>query len=106
MVFSPKILKENQDIFSKILSDHLNNSITMAKFRNNLKHADITPAFKKDDQLIKPNYRPHYLRYTKDIYKQIYQCFENIFEAHLWLSQRLQFSALFNIYAQKVKKSH
>ena len=57
-VIPPKILEENSDIFSKILTDDLNNSIATAKCPDNLLCADITPAFKKDDWLIKSNYRP------------------------------------------------
>ena len=54
----PKIFKENRDIFSDILSNDFNNSISKAKFPDNLKYADVTPAFKKDDRLVKSNYRP------------------------------------------------
>ena len=62
--------KENSDIFSKILTDDLNNSITTAKFPDNLKCADITPAFKKDDWLIKSNYRPISILPTSKIYEK------------------------------------
>ena len=85
----PKILKENNDIFSKILTDDLNNSTTTAKFPDNLLCADITPAFKKDDWLIKSNYRPISILptlskiYEKAVYKQIYQYFENIFSRQI-----------------------
>ena len=82
-------MKRNSDIFSKILTDDLNNSITTAKFPDNLKCADITPAFKKDDRLIKCNYRPISILptsskiYEKAVYKQIYQYFENIFSRQI-----------------------
>ena len=42
-----KILKENRNIFSDMLSNDFNNSICKAKFPDNLKYADITAAFKK-----------------------------------------------------------
>lgn len=71
----PKILKENRDIFSDILSNNLNNSICNAKFPDNLKYADITPAFKKDDRLVKSNYRPISILPTlsKDIRESVIQ---------------------------------
>ena len=53
-----KILKENRDIFSDILSNDFNNSLCKTKFSDNLKYADTTPAFKKDDRLVKSNSRP------------------------------------------------
>ena len=55
----PKILKENRDIISDILSNDFNNSICKAKFLANLKYVDILPAFKKDNRLVKSNYRPN-----------------------------------------------
>ena len=71
----PKILKENRDIFSEILYNNLNNSICNAKFPDNLKYADITPAFKKDDRLVKSNYRPISILPTlsKDIRESVIQ---------------------------------
>ena len=85
----PKILKENRDIFSDILSNDFNNSIHKAKFPDNLKYADITPAFKKADRLVKSNYRPISIlptlskTYEKVLYTQIYQYFDNILSKYL-----------------------
>ena len=43
----PQILKDNVDICTVILSSDINNCIYHSIFPNNLKHADITPTFKK-----------------------------------------------------------
>ena len=53
-----KIIKENCDIFSYKLLNDFNVSVTSGIYPNNLKHADVTPAFKKGDRLDKGNYRP------------------------------------------------
>ena len=53
-----KILKENSEIFSYILWHNFNNSLLSKVFPNNLKKADITPVFRKDEESLKNNYRP------------------------------------------------
>ena len=52
------IIKEHCDIFSKKLSFDFNTCTSLGIFPNNLKHADVTPVFKKGDRLDKSNYRP------------------------------------------------
>ena len=52
----PKVLKDNADIFTTILSSDINNCILNVIFSSNLKYADITPIFKKLEQLLKINY--------------------------------------------------
>ena len=56
---SIKILKKNSEILSYILyhNFNFNNSLFSKVFPNNLKKADITPVFKKDEQFLKNNYR-------------------------------------------------
>ena len=54
----PQILKENVDICTIVLSSDVNKSIYNGIFPNNLKHADITPTFKKNERLHKINHRP------------------------------------------------
>ena len=53
----PKLLKDSRDISSIVLSSDINKCINKGKFPDNLKKADITPAFKKGDHLLKSNYR-------------------------------------------------
>ena len=54
-----KILKEVSDICAPALNDIWDNEIiTHKNFSNNLKLADTTPVFKKEDALLLKNYRP------------------------------------------------
>ena len=95
----PKLLKDNNDICSIVLSSDINRCIHNGNFPNNLKNADITPTFKKGDRLSKCNYRPvsilptlskvyvyMYLCmyvYEKVLYRQIYEYFNRIFSKYL-----------------------
>ena len=53
-----KILKEFVDILKSPLHKLYNCSVENHEFPNNLKHALVTPLFKKDDNTDKSNYRP------------------------------------------------
>ena len=53
----PQIIKINADICSMTLVYDLNKCINNGVFPDNLKHADITPTFKKNERLRKTNYR-------------------------------------------------
>ena len=53
-----KVTKGNTDIFSNFLCDSFNNSIKLSTFPEILKHAGITPLYKKGKKDIKGNYRP------------------------------------------------
>ena len=53
-----KVLKECKDLISPFLSDIYNKSVTLSKFPNSLKLAEVTPAYKKDGTIDKKNYRP------------------------------------------------
>ena len=67
------------------LSSDFNRRIYNGIFPNNLKHADITPAFKKAKRLRKLNYRSVSILptlskvYEKLLYQQIYIYFNGIF---------------------------
>ena len=52
------IIQENYDIFVPRITSDFNNSIIHGIFPRNLKNADISPVFKKEDRLNKCNYRP------------------------------------------------
>ena len=85
----PQILKDNVDICTITLSSDFNRCIYNGIFPNNLKHADITPAFKKAERLSKINYRPVSILptlskvYEKLLYQQIYKYFNGIFSKYL-----------------------
>ena len=85
----PKILKENKEICSIILTTDVNRCMDKGEFPKNLKKADITPTFKKEDRLLKINYRPISILptfskiYEKIFYIQIYEYFNNIFSKYL-----------------------
>ena len=71
------------------LSSDANKCIYNGIFPNNLKHADITPTFKKIERLHKTNYRPISILptlskvYEKLFYNQIYNYFNGIFSRYL-----------------------
>ena len=53
-----KILKENKEIFTYILCHDFNNSLFNKVIPSSLKKADITSVNKKDEKILKNNYRP------------------------------------------------
>lgn len=53
-----KIVKDNYEFFANFLYDNFNNMITICRFPDNLKLADITPGYKNGGRLDKNNYRP------------------------------------------------
>ena len=53
-----KIIISNCDIFIPILHNNFNNNIINRIFPLNLKLSVITPTYKKNDRLLKENYRP------------------------------------------------
>ena len=67
----------------------INQCIDKGIFPGNLKHADITPTYKKGDRLEKSNYRPISILptlskiYEKVLYQQIYEYFNGIFSKYL-----------------------
>ena len=85
----PKLLKENADICISVIHNDINKNIDNGCFPVNLKNAIITPTFKKEDRLLKINYRPVSILptlskvYEKVIYPQIYEYFNGIFSKYL-----------------------
>ena len=53
-----KTIKENSDIFGKVLCSFINDSIKPFTFPSCLKEADVTPIYKKVKKDKKENYRP------------------------------------------------
>ena len=85
----PKLIRENEDICSFVVSSDVNRCIETGKFPDNLKKADIAPSFKTGDRLSKDNYRPISILppfskiYEKILYQQIYEYFNKIFSKYL-----------------------
>ena len=70
----PKHLKESSDICGPVLQNLINKSIGNNEFPNELKLADITPIFKKDDATSVKNYRPvSVLPAVSKIYERVIQ---------------------------------
>ena len=85
----PQIIKINADICSMTIVYDINKCLNNGVFPDNLKHADTTTSFKKNERLCKTNYRPISILptlskvYEKLLYYQIYKCFNNIFSKYL-----------------------
>ena len=79
-----KIIKLNEDIFAKFISNNFNHCIDESKFPYELKHANVIPVHKKKDKCVKENYRPVSILtniskvYEKLLYNQLYSYFDNI----------------------------
>ena len=73
-----KILVENYDIISPFITKILNDSKYKSDFPSALKLADVTPSHKKDERIIKGNYRPVSILppvskvFERNMYNQIY----------------------------------
>ena len=79
-----KLIKENIELFSSVLSRMFNFYIDKISFPNSLKQADITPVHKKDEKNDKNNYRPVSIlpslskAFEKFLYDQIYAYTDSI----------------------------
>ena len=80
-----KIIKlVNKKIF-KDLANCINECIKQNKFSNELKIADITPIFKKEDPLDKTNYRPiSILPSFSKIFEGYYSIHYNVFQINFF----------------------
>ena len=78
-----KIIKLNIDLFSGFICQNFYYCISIGKFPNELKHADVIPVHKKNDKSDKTNYRPVSILpniskiYEKIIYNQLYEYFHD-----------------------------
>ena len=79
-----KLIKDNIELFSSVLSRMFNFYIEKISFPNSLKQADITTVHKKDDTNDKNNYRPVSIlpplskTFEKCLYDQIYAYTDSI----------------------------
>ena len=62
-----EIIKDNADIFVNFILQNFNKCIIDGKFHDQLKKADVSPVFKKGNQMIKPiiNWSVSYPRFQK-----------------------------------------
>ena len=81
-----KIIKENSDIYGKVLCSFINNSIKSFTFPSCLKEADVTPIHKKDKKDKKENYRP----------VSILPFLSKIFERSIFIQRSAFFEDIFN----------
>ena len=83
------IIVDNKDIFSPIITKIYNSSCSLSIFPDDLKYAEVTPVFKKEDRTLKSNYRPISLLppiakvFERDIYNQISSFIERHLSDHL-----------------------
>ena len=65
-VIPTKIIKENSDIFSNFICESINNPIKSFYFPSCLKHADVTPLYKKCNKSLKKlktsNYTSNFIK--------------------------------------------
>ena len=54
----PKVLKTSAMVTAETLQQLFNQALTTGEFPSNLKNANVTPVFKKNNPLSKENYRP------------------------------------------------
>ena len=53
-----KLIKINEDVFSRLIFQNFNQSLINREFPHCLKQAEVIPVFKKEEKLDKSNYRP------------------------------------------------
>ena len=85
-VIPTKIIKENSDIFEKVLCSFINDSIKSFTFPSCLKEADVTPIHKKGKKDKKENYRP----------VSILPVLSKIFERIMFIQMSAFFEDIFN----------
>ena len=79
-----KIIKLNKSIFSKFITSNFNHCLPVGEFPCELKDADITPVYKKEDKCDKSNYRAVSILsniskiYEKTMYNQLQPYFDSI----------------------------
>ena len=97
----PRVLVDNKDSISPFITDMYNESNRPSNFPNSLKLADVTPAHKKDERIVKDNYRnvsilpPVSKIYEKEMFDQISACVDKYLSPLLCgFRKRLQYPTL------------
>ena len=57
-MISPRLLKESAAVIARPITNIINSSISQSRYPASWKMGQVTPLFKKDDELSKANYRP------------------------------------------------
>ena len=57
-MISPRLLKESAAVIARPIATIINSSISQCRYPTSWKMGEVTPLFKKDDELSKANYRP------------------------------------------------
>ena len=89
-----KIIKCSKSIIAPQITSILNMSIDQSVFPDKLKKAQVTPLYKKNDPLLKTNYRPVSVLcifskiFEKILEQQLSDLFENIFNPYLCAFRR------------------
>ena len=89
-------IKENSDIFEKVLCSFINNSIKSFTFPSYLKDADVTPIHKKGKKDKKENYRP----------VSILVVLSKVFERIMFIQMSAFFEDIFNKQQCGFRKSY
>ena len=76
---SPKVLKTSAMVTAETLQQLFNQALTTGEFPSNLKNADVTPVFKKNNLLSKESYRPFIVLPT------ISKVFEKLMQNQIYL---------------------
>lgn len=86
---SAKVLKTVKDTVAEPMTNLINMTITASTFPNSAKRAQVSPLFKKDDAMIKSNFRPVSLLpipskiFEKVLANQLSEYFDSIFDNFL-----------------------
>jgi hypothetical protein len=84
-----KIIKCSKSVIAPQITSIVNMSIDQSVFSDKIKKAQVTPLYKKNDQLLKTNYRPVSVLsifskiFGKILEQQLSDFFENIFNPYL-----------------------
>jgi len=92
----PKLIKLGAKHLHRPIRYLVNMSFSTSEFPNDLKAAEVTPIFKKNDRLKKENYRPI----------SVLPCFSKIFESICIDQLSLYFESLFAPSLSGFRKSH
>ena len=92
----PKLIKLGAESLCVPIHYLVNKSIQSSVFPDSLKRAEVIPIFKKDDMLVKKNYRP----------VSVLPCLSKVFESILIEQMTAFFDSIFSKYMSGFRKNH